>query len=186
VHGDRTAVGAAVQEKGDELEQELAKAEEEAAAAEPGTPDTTEEDPIEPIVDSGPTKPGPIDTTKDLGPQRDGLGLIIGGSAIAGVGVISLVTMVPIGAIRGKQFEEEYEEAREAGDVEEMDRAERNGAKANGIAIAGGVVGGVLIAAGVVVLTLGVVKRNRSRGRNASVSPVFNRNFAGLAVQGRF
>jgi hypothetical protein len=188
VHGDRTAVSAAVQQKGDELEQDLAKAEEEVANL-PPTVDP-EIEPIEPLPPEGGGGGGgglpPDNAPRDLGPQSNGMGLIIGGSAIAGAGLISLVTMVPIGAIRGRQAEEDYETARDANDMNAMEVANRNGDKANAIAIAGGVVGGVLIAAGVVVLTLGIVKRKKAQERITSVSPVFDRNFAGFAVQGRF
>jgi hypothetical protein len=182
VHGDRTAVGSAVQEKGDELEAELSEAEEKLAATEPVVPDI-EPDPIEPI-----TKPKPIvdTTTPDFGPQRDGMGLIIGGSAAAGVGLVMLVTMVPIGAIRGNEAEEDYTAARDAGDENAMEVAERNGAKANAILGAGAGIGGAFLLGGIVVLTLGIVKRKKAHDRNTSMSPVFNRNFAGFALQGRF
>mgnify|MGYP002619580032 CR=1 FL=1 len=183
VHGDRTAVSAAVQEKGDELEQELNKAEDELAAVatrvepEPdtGTVVPIKTDPNPPIVD-------------EPRAQRDGMGLIITGSVVAGVGLVSLVTMVPIGTIGGRRAEEDYDAAREVGDADAMDQAEADGRRANGIAIAGGVVGGVLLLGGAAMLVAGIIKRKQGRSRHAltSMGPMVDRGFGGFSIAGRF
>jgi hypothetical protein len=182
VHGDRTAVSAAVQEKGDELERELAEAEAKLAEIEP-EPDTTEPEITGPDI-TGPdvTHPPPPPAR----PQNEGMGLIIGGAATAGVGAILLASMVPIGAIRGREAEEDYSTARDAGDEDAMGVAERNGNRANAILGVGAGLGGAMLVGGIVVLTLGIVKRKRSQDRITSMGPVLDRNFAGFSVRGRF
>jgi hypothetical protein len=185
IHGDRTAVSAAVQEKGDELEQELAKAEDElaAAAAKNDTVPDTGGNP--PIVTTTTDPPIVIDT---LQPERDGKGLIITGAVVGGVGLVTLITMVSIGGVGGRTAERNYDEARDRGDTQGMQDAEADGARANSIAIAGGVVGGVLLGTGTALLVVGLLKRKQSnRGQGStSVSPVAGRGFGGFAISGRF
>jgi hypothetical protein len=186
IHGDRTAVSAAVQEKGDELEQELAKAEDELAAAAAKTETVSDTGGNPPIVTTTTTNPPIVDGP--LQPERDGKGLIITGAVVGGVGLVTLITMVAIGGAGGRTAERDYDEARDRGDTQGMQDAEANGARANSIAIAGGVVGGVLLATGTALLVVGLVKRKESNRGNAraAVSPVAGRGFGGVAISGRF
>lgn len=207
VYGSGRAISAAVQQKGDELDAALAKAEKEAAAAtEPKTGPTEPE-----------TKPGekpPIDPGPPVLPpeRKKGLGLIIGGSITAAAG-LGMFGMLIGGAVLAKNSEHDYEVAQ--GDainlcgraepnytctgsnaenqpqydaaIGRLQKADDNGKKANTLEIAGGVVGAVLLGAGVAMLAIGAIRFNKSKNAGAvSAAPAFAPGFAGLAIRARF
>lgn len=206
VYGSGRAISAAVQQKGDELDAALAKAEKEASAA--NEPKTT---PLEPTTTPGekpPIDPGP----PVLPPERNkGLGLIIGGSITAAAG-LGMFGMLIGGAVLAKNSEHDYEVAQGDainlcgsteknytcgnpanqesynGAINRLDKADANGRKANTLEIAGGVVGAVLLGAGVAMIAIGAIRFNKSKHSSGSVSaaPAFAPGFAGLAIRGRF
>lgn len=205
VYGSGRAISAAVQQKGDELDAALAKAEKEASAAtepKPGPQPEVKPDGGKPPIDPGP----PV-----LPPERKkGLGLIIGGSVSAAAG-LGMFGMLIGGAVLAKNSEHDYEVAQGRainlcgstdkgytcsnpanqesydGAIDDLEKADANGRKANTLEIAGGVVGAVLLGAGVAMIAIGAIRYNKSKGAGmVSAAPAFSPNFAGLAIRGRF
>src|SRR5688572_25677361 len=94
-YGDRAGVSQAVEEKTDDLDGELKKAEDEAAAASGTTPtDTPTDTPTTTPTDQPPEKKVIV-----LEPQNAGNGLIVGGSVVGALGIGALVMGI-IGAVR--------------------------------------------------------------------------------------
>src|SRR5690606_15198271 len=123
---------------GDELEQLLGAAE--AAQGRESSSDETSDDdgdggtqPVEPTT-SGESAPAPM----IIAPQRDGTGLIAGG-AVVGVLGLAAFSMIPIGAVRGNQAEEDLGQAKAMNDSVAEERANFDGEQANAILISGAV-----------------------------------------------
>lgn len=191
VHGDRVAVSAAVQEKGDELEQELTKAEEELAAQ---VGATQTEPPREGGGEAIQPVPGGDDKPKVvvLEAQNNGMGLIVGGSVVAALGVAAVV-MIPIGVARGKTAEQDYTDAQEEMNTTKMERADFEGKQANAILVSGAILAPLLLAGGATMIAFGVINRNRAKEERlkgaqgiTGIAPAFGRRFAGFAISGRF
>lgn len=192
IHGDRKGVSAAVQDKAEELERTLAKAEESA-----GTTGATEDDATEPTPVVSPAED---DQPKDrevivLQAQNNGTGLIVGG-AVAGALGLGALAMIPIGAIQGDQAEEDFNNA--TTDAEET-RAEDDGRQANAVLIAGAVLTPLLLGAAAAMLVIGFKQRRKAQEeqsrvmRGASLTPTFQvpghgrgAGFTGLTLRGRF
>lgn len=193
VHGDRTAVSAAVQEKGDEIELELTKAEEELAAA--AARDEDGPDPVDPPGGAG-AGAGGGDGGKEVvvvpGPQENGTGLLVGGSVVAVLGIAALA-MIPIGVVRGRNAARDFDDGRDEGNMTKMDQAKFEGEQANKVLISGAILTPLLLGGAAALLAFGIIKRRQaheSRLRASKgvtgMSPVFDRSFAGFALQGRF
>lgn len=189
VHGDRKGVSAAVQDKAAELERVLANAE----ATQGGTQTDTEADgddgQTEPIVtpaqDTEPKKDREVIV---LQAQNDGTGLIVGGAVTAALGLGALA-MIPIGAVRGDQAEEDFDAATTPA---EEDAAEADGRQANAVLIAGAVLTPLLLGGATAMLVIGLRQRRKAKEeqmkviRGAQVVPSFGRGFAGFTLTGRF
>lgn len=182
-YGDRAGVSQAVQEKSDELEQELRKAEEDLKAREAATAGGTD-----PGTDPGTEDPDgpPTDEPKEkvivLAPQNAGNGLIVGG-AVVGVLGIGALAMGIIGAVRAPKAEDDYNNA-----TTELEREEADfrGRQANQLTIAGFVLAPLLLGGAAAMITIGVMKKQKANQPVARITPSFGRNFAGLSLQGRF
>jgi hypothetical protein len=188
-YGDRKAVSPAVQEKINELNDLLKRAEEEEKAA----ATTTEPPP----GGDGPKQQDVIkNDQKDvvvLEPQNSGNGLIVGGSVVTFLGVGAL-TMLIIGGVRGKKADEDYAAAQDMPDGPDkdlaVDRAEFEGKQGNQLVIAGAVLAPLLLGGGITMLVFGIrqkqqAQRDRARA-GATMMPTFGRGFAGVAIRGRF
>lgn len=209
-YGRGKGVSAQVQQKANELDEMVKKAEEEART----TTTTTQPDDGKTTPDDGkkddPPPPPPI----QLPPENNGIGLIAGGAVLIGVGLGSLALVI-VGGINGPKWEKEFEtkdasignicgdtpEAQCAMDgsipnseavpglVEDRDYAEKKGKQANGLTIAGAVIAPLFVAGGAVMLAFGI-KRNREAKAaarpTARFSPSLGRNYAGFVIQGRF
>jgi hypothetical protein len=194
VHGDRVAISPAIQQKASELEQMLAKAESDSKAAPP--------DP-NPNPDNGDPRPGPDDTDPKvvvLEPQKNGNGLIIGGSIVIAAG-IGAVVMIPVGVAKVNRAEEDFNAAQAILDVDPDDpqaatarsRAEFDGQQGQSIWIAGAVLAPLLLAGGVVMLVFGIKAKQKYNAqaaatmrRSARLTPAIGRNFTGFSLSGRF
>lgn len=128
-------------------------------------------------------QPSPPEPEPRLAP---GAGLIIGGSVALGLGVGGLGVMVT-GMVLGSQNDD-------VSDLPTIDletRAERfrTGRLGNALAIAGGVGGSVLVAAGVALIVVGL-KKKRAAGEHESarvmIAPDIAATRLGLGVVGRF
>jgi hypothetical protein len=203
VYGSGRAISSAVQQKSDELNAALAKAEEENKVPEP-VPEPTP-DPID-----GP-KPTP-DTPVGPQPQNNGMGLIVGGSITAALGLGGIGLLIGAG-VASTRAEKDYELAQDdaralcssypnncnnlSADQQatyddllaEIDDADTRGRRANALQIVGGVMGGVLLAGGAAMLAIGI-KRHRTakamRSGSAGFAPAFGPTFAGAVLRGRF
>jgi len=125
---------------------EKAKAGEEPKAAEEATPAVPK------------TQPGVHPEQRDR-PKRGPLA--IAGIAVASSAAIPLGVMIA-GLVRGQRLEDDFQQ--EDADRHEIDR---QGANANKLAIAGGVLTGVMVVAGVVLV---IVDKKRSGGRKSRVA----------------
>ena len=126
---------------------------------------------------------------------RDGRGLIAGGSLLTLVGVGG-VAMLGAGLATGIGAQKDADALNEA-DLDfqtKLDDIDAKGKLGNTLAIAGGVVAGVGLAAGIALLVVGVKKRKKYRAEHGSdentarvqLLPVAGRGQAGLLLIGRF
>lgn len=126
---------------------------------------------------------------------RDGRGLIAGGSVLTLVGVAGL-GMLGAGLATGAKAQKDVNNLNPS-DLDyqtQFDDTEARGKLGNTLAIAGGIVGGVGLAAGIALLVIGVKKRKKYREEHGSedtsaslrVLPVAGRGQAGLVFTGRF
>ena len=126
---------------------------------------------------------------------RDGRGLIAGGSVATLVGVAGL-GILGAGLATGAGAQKDVEKLNES-DLDyqtKLDDIDAKGKLGNTLAIAGAVVGGVGLAAGIALLVLGVKKRKKYREEHGSdettaslrLLPVAGRGQAGLVLMGRF
>jgi hypothetical protein len=180
-YGDRAAVSQAVQEKSDDLDAELRKAEEDIKAREAKADGGETETPI--VTD--PTDPTPPPRPEVLlAPQGTGNGLIVGGSVVGVLGIGALAMGI-IGAVRGPKAEDDFNNA-----TTELERQEANfdGEQANKLTIAGFVLAPLLLGGGAAMLTLGIMRKQKANRQAARVgwTPSVSRTFTGITLQGRF
>lgn len=140
--------------------------------------------------------PAPVEEPKGRKKApRDGRGLIAGGSLLTVVGVAGL-GMLGAGLATGAAAQRDVNKLNES-DLDyqsKFDDIDAKGKRGNTLSIAGAVVGGVGLAAGIALLVLGVKKRNKYRAEHGSddstaslrVLPVGGRGQAGLMLMGRF
>ena len=210
-YGRGKGVSSAVQQKANELDELMKKAEAEArtptTSVDPKTPPKTEDD-----DDDNPPPPPPI----QLPPENNGIGLIAGGGVMLGAGLGSLALII-VGGINGPKYEKEFESknaelGRICGEmdpntcyengaiptsqrelvpdlVHDRDNAEKKGKQANALTIAGAVIAPLLLAGGATMLAFGI-KRNREAKAaarpSATFQPAVGPRFTGFVVQGRF
>ena len=111
--------------------------------------------------------------------------LTVAGGVTAGVGV-GLLGVMSYGLVRGRQVDAEGQrEVAEGGDPGRLAELLQEGTRANHLAIATGVVGGVLAAAGIVLVSRGVVGERRARSELV-LAPVWSPGGGLVAVAGRF
>ena len=108
--------------------------------------------------------PPPPPAEEDKGPRlRPGGGLMIAGGVVLGVGVASSGMLIA-GLVIGRNAKDDLDAAvlpsTEAMRIDAIDR----GNMGNNLAIAGGVLTGVLVVTGTALLVAGAVKRKKSRG----------------------
>jgi len=206
VYGDGRAISAAVQQKADELEAALTKAE----ADDKGAVVTTDPDPDLDKKDDD--KKDKVDPTPIvLPPENNGTGLIVGGAVAIGLGFGALGILIA-GAVGAPRAEQDYEIAQSnarmvcnmypntcpdltgaqqstlEGYQRDIDDADKRGRVANALTITGAVLTPVLLGAGAAMLAIGI-KRNREARSSRSqlnMSPAFGRGFTGFVLRGRF
>lgn len=111
--------------------------------------------------------------------------LTVAGGVTVGVGV-GLLGIMSYGLVRGRRVDAAGEkEVLEGGDPGRLSELLQEGTTANHLAIATGVVGGVLAAAGIVMVSRGVVGERRARSELV-LAPVWSPGGGLLAVGGRF
>jgi len=110
--------------------------------------------------------------------------LVLGGGVGLGLGAVGLGVM-GAGLAMGNKAQQDFESALGPDDEGLRVGFVEDGERANTIAIAGGVAGGVFVITGAVLVALGV-KRGAGRGQQASITPTIGRESAMLVLQGRF
>lgn len=193
VHGDNASPSDLVEDKANELKRELDRAiEQQQSEAITATGTSGTVTPTQPTTGTTPS-----DTSKPINPKA-GLGLIIGGSVAAGVGIAALGATVGVGASGVNQALDDHADAQQrlADDMNDMeaqadlDKANDDGNRYETLAIAGGVVSGAVIIGGAVMILLGVRARNRGKGKTSArintFAPMLRHDHVGLAVGGRF
>jgi hypothetical protein len=204
VYGSGRAISAAVQQKSDELDAALNKADADAK------PTTGTDEPPPPKTDDNsdkPIDPGP----PVLPPENNGIGLIVGGSVTAALGLGALGVLIA-GAVGAPKAEHDYEVAQAnaldicgsypetcpSNTAEQMaqidqlkgdlDDADKRGRVANALTITGAVLAPVLLGAGAAMLAIGIKRNRAAKGARGSVSaaPGVGRGFAGVVLSGRF
>lgn len=186
-YGDRAGVSQAVQEKSDELEQELRKAEEDAKAREAKAAggDPTAPDPNATTPDPNATQQ-PTEKVIVLKPQNAGNGLIVGG-AVVGVLGIGALAMGAVGAVRAPKAEEDFMNA-----TTELEREEADfrGKQANQLTIAGFVLAPLLLGGAAAMLVIGIKQKQKANRELESgvtaLAPAVGPNQAGFVLRGRF
>ncbi len=207
VYGSGRAISAAVQQKGDELDAALAKAENENKTV---TPPVEPDDPdVKPGGGGG--GPGPDEIKPPpLPPENNGVGLIAGGAVTAALGFGALGVLIA-GAVGAPRAEHDYEvaqanaldicpaypntcpsnTAQQMTDIErykgQLDDADKRGRVANALTITGAILTPVLLGAGAAMLAIGIKRNRAAKSRNTvSASPSLSPTFAGMVLRGRF
>ena len=141
----------------------------------------------------------PPPVAEEKGPRkkapRDGRGLIAGGALLTVVGVGGL-GLLGAGLASGAKAQKDVNNLNPS-DLDyqsKVDDLDAKGKLGNTLAIVGGVLGGVGLAAGIALLVLGVKKRKKYREEHGSddttaslrLLPVAGRGQAGLVLMGRF
>lgn len=164
-------------------EEERARVQEKLVRIEGLIAEATAEDPPAtppepgPPVDPEPVRTPPTDVTQPGGDS--GRSLLIAGGVLAGLGVLAGAGMTAALLIGRK--------ANDIDGIEEQELAKRKaifdrGRRANAGAIAGGVLGTVLVAAGVALLVVGAKRKARA----TAMAPLVGRSVAGVVFIGRF
>lgn len=154
-----------------QVQERLAKLDERIAAATAVPPPETE-----PKTEPAP-KPGPDQPPK--GAPKPGRGLLIGGGVTLGLGVGALAGMgAALGVANGANDISDIP----IDDVEARGEQFDKGRAADKGAIAAGVIGGVLIGAGIALVVVGVKRRNA----RTAVAPAIGPRTVGLSIVGRF
>lgn len=204
VYGSGRAISLAVQQKSDELNGLLTKAEEDAKGATVTPPD--------PAVKPGPgEKPITEPPPPKLPPENNGTGLIVGGAVTAALG-FGAVGVLIAGAVGAPRAEEDYEVAQSGGlglcgtfpdtkcaDLDatqgdqydeyksDLEDADQRGKVANALTITGAILTPVLLGAGAAMLAIGIKRNRASRvAAQASLAPAMSPTFAGAVLRGRF
>lgn len=173
-YGTETPILPKIVETRDELRKRLAAAESSA----PPQPEGPGEDLPK---DDEPAKPETGD-----GPRWKGLA--IGGGVALGLGV-GMVVVGAVGGVKGQKLEKDFSASPmncDPADPMEGECADlaKKGKTMNSLAIAGGVVGGVLVVTGAVLLAIGL--KRRAAARNQALVPVLSPSFVGLSLRGSF
>ncbi len=160
---------ARVQEKLARIDELIAEAATQAAPQTPPEPG--------PSPDPGPDRAGPADVPPPV--EDSSRGLLIAGGVMAGLGVIAGAGMTAALLVGRK--------ANDIDGIAEQELAKRKaifdrGRRANAGAIAGGVLGTVLVAAGVALLVVGA----KRKARGTAMAPLVGRSVAGVVFIGRF
>jgi hypothetical protein len=204
VYGSGRAISAAVQQKGDELDAALAKAEKEASGT-TTNPETTPNPKVEPDDKGKPV----VDQPPVLPPENNGIGLIAGGSVTIALGLGAMGVLIA-GAVGAPKAEHDYEVAQGAAldycsnypepvcanpanqtqydaQLNKLDDADKRGRVANALTITGAILTPVLLGAGAAMLAIGIKRNLASKHtRRVSVAPALGRSFAGIGISGRF
>jgi len=208
VYGSGRAISLAVQQRSDELNALLVKAEDEGKP----TPTPTEPDTkIDP--ESGAGGESVVDDPKPmvLPPDQNGMGLIVGG-AIAGALGVGAVGLLVAGAVSAPRAEQDFELAQneavsicpsyptpcsnlsadeqamlDAAQID-LDDADKRGRTANALTITGAVLTPVLLGAGAAMLAIGIKRNRKYKAARSQVmlSPTLSSTFAGAVLRGRF
>lgn len=136
----------------------------------------------------GPDEEPPPKDEEERPPETDGprwKGLAIGGGVALGLGV-GMVVVGAVGGVKGQKVEKDF--AAMGCDINalmgECVDLEKQGKSMNSLAIAGGVVGGVLVVTGAVLLAVGL--KRRSAARKQALVPALGPGFVGLSLRGAF
>jgi len=173
-YGTETPILPKIVETRDELRKRLAEAET-SAPPQPEGPD------------EGPPK-GEDKTTPETEGGPRWKGLAIGGGVALGLGV-GMVIVGVVGGVKGQKLEKEFSaspmncDPADPMDGECADLAKK-GKTMNSLAIAGGVVGGVLVVTGAVLLAIGL--KRKAAARKQALVPVLSPGFVGLSLRGSF
>jgi hypothetical protein len=139
-------------------------------------------------VASGPTDK-PKRERKKRGKAGPGTGLIAAGSGMLVVGAAG-VSMAIAGLVISRRKQDEVEKLTLPMDQAEVDELDKEGNRANSLAIAGAVVAAVGVGVGIPLVVIGVKRRKEAKNAPASASlrlvPRLSRSSAGLAISGRF
>jgi len=210
-YGRGKGVSSAVQQKANELDELMKKAEEESRTPVPPVDDGKKPPPGD-GDDDDPPPPPPI----QLPPENNGIGLIAGGSVMLGAGLGSLALII-VGGINGPKYEKEFESAnvelgeicgdvdpttcfgdtsiptqdreRVPGLVADKENAQDKGKQANALTIAGAVIAPLLLAGGATMLAFGIKRNREARSATrptATFQPALGPRFTGFVIQGRF
>lgn len=141
-------------------------------------------------VASGPSdKPKRERKRRKKGDMAPGTGLIAAGSGMLVVGAAG-VSMAIAGLVISSRKQGEVEKLVLPMDQAQVDELDKEGNRANSIAIAGAVVAAVGVGVGIPLVVIGVKKRKQAKAAPASASlrlvPRMSRSSAGLALTGRF
>ncbi|MCA9718522.1 MAG: hypothetical protein KC468_27880, partial [Myxococcales bacterium] len=131
------------QTSGEELQQKI---QDELAAAEPETP----VEPDEPEPEPAP-EPAADEAPADDVDAKPATGLLIAGGVVTGLSAVGLGIMTA-GMVSGRRAIDRYNAAADGGAREDIDQL---GRRMNALAVAGGVLAGVLLTTGVALLVVG-------------------------------
>jgi len=179
-YGDLAAVSAAVQEKGDELEQLLSDVDtagDDSADDGPAEEDSGDDESGEDGADDGPLPPPPPPQPSDAG-----TGLIIGGAVAGSIGV-GMLGLGIAGAIIGPQAEDDFNNAT---DSDEEDAATARGQRANAMMISGLAISLVGLGVGAALIVIGLKKKKQASSTGFGIAPVVAPRFAGAALSAKF
>jgi tetratricopeptide (TPR) repeat protein len=168
---------AARAEELDKVEGKIDELEAKIAALEPEPEPEPEPKPEPPSPSAGPVDQGPVD-----GP-RPGTPLIAAGAAVGGIGLAFGVVGV-VGAVIGARANNV--DGLDPLDVEAREDQFRRGRTGNALAVAGAILGGVLLPTGVALIAVGVTRNKRAASARVSLSPALSPQHAGLTLVGRF
>ncbi len=171
LEGTGVELGAEIASEKGKIEDILAELEAEAEAAAAAASQQPEEEPPE---DTN-TEPLPV------GNDRPGQGLVIGGTAMLGVGAVGIALMLG-GVIGGLRAQTAFDTADDALDKE---NARKRGTTMNALAITGGVVAPIFIGAGVALVIIGL-RKNKAARNGAMLLPQAGPNYVGLGIHGHF
>jgi tetratricopeptide (TPR) repeat protein len=145
-------------------------------------PEPVEAEPIqsEPVVapESRPSRPEREDAS--------GRGLVIGGGVALGLGVAGL-GLLTYGLLAGQRAEADGVALAEIGWTQvEVDAIDQRGQRSNRLAIVGGVVGGVGVAAGAALIALGIQRQRAAKSNQARLHPYGGAQGGGLVIEVEF
>ncbi len=130
--------------------------------------------PVEPATPVEPSSP-----PEPTSPRKPGAGLVIGGAVVAGASLVGFGLMAG-GLVIGDNAVDEFLGASNGA---ERTAAINRGERGNSLAIAGGVLGGALLATGAALIIVG---KSRQRADGLALAPALAPGFAGLLLRGEF